>query len=184
MEWRRITALLMARARRRDRPAAAPQSRRRVRGSHAEALQRSRRVRPAGGAAKAQDSGSSTRQRKAAAASSDEEKPAKTRGRGRARSEKLRIIPLGGLHEVGKNITAYECGADIIIVDCGSAFPEEDMLGIDLVVPDMNYIFRNRKKVRGVFITHGHEDHIGSLPYLLRELNAPIFATPFARGPY
>lgn len=134
-------------------------------------------------AAKAQESAVGvTEKKQKKTAASEEERGTKVRGRGRARSEKLRIIPLGGLHEVGKNITAYECGADIIIVDCGSAFPEEDMLGIDLVVPDMNYLFRNRKKIRGVFITHGHEDHIGSLPYLLREINTPIFATPFARG--
>jgi len=96
--------------------------------------------------------------------------------------DKLRIIPLGGLREVGKNITLYEYGNDTIVVDCGMGFPEDDMLGIDLVIPDMTYLVKQKSKVRGVLITHGHEDHIGSLAYLLREFNPPIYATPFARG--
>ena len=81
---------------------------------------------------------------------------------------KVKIYSLGGLNEIGKNITAFECGNDIIIVDCGIGFPDDDMLGVDLVVPDFTHIQNNIGKVRGIFITHGHEDHIGSLPYFLK----------------
>ncbi len=90
---------------------------------------------------------------------------------------KLRIIPLGGLDQIGMNITAFEYEDDIIIVDCGLAFPSDDMLGIDLVIPDVTYLEDNIEKVRGFFITHGHEDHIGALPYILRRINAPIYGT-------
>ncbi len=95
---------------------------------------------------------------------------------------KVRIIPLGGLHEIGKNITAFECGDDIIVVDCGFAFPDEDMLGVDLVLPDFTYLRDNADKVRGLILTHGHEDHIGGIPYLLRELNIPIYGTLLTLG--
>ena len=97
-------------------------------------------------------------------------------------AEKLKIIPLGGLNEIGKNITVYEYGADIIIVDCGLGFPDDDMYGIDIVTPDVSYLAKNNTKIRGIVLTHGHEDHIGALPYLLREVSAPIFATPLTAG--
>lgn len=87
----------------------------------------------------------------------------------------LRMIPLGGMCEIGKNMTAYEYGNDIIIVDCGQIFPDETMPGVDAVIPDFTYVLQNRDRVRGIFITHGHEDHIGGLPYLLREFRAPVY---------
>lgn len=96
--------------------------------------------------------------------------------------KKLKIIPLGGLQEIGKNITAFELGNDIIVVDCGVAFPEDDMLGIDLVIPDISYLTKNREKVRGIILTHGHEDHIGGLPYVLKDINVPIYGTRLTLG--
>lgn len=90
---------------------------------------------------------------------------------------KVRIIPLGGLGEIGKNMTVFETENDMIIVDCGSTFPENEMLGVDLVIPDMNYVFNNRHKLRGVFITHAHEDHIGALQYLLKEVKPTVYST-------
>ncbi len=97
-------------------------------------------------------------------------------------AEKLKIISLGGLNEIGKNMTVYEYGNDIIVVDAGMGFPDNDMYGIDVVIPDFTYLIKNRDKIRGIFITHGHEDHIGSLPYLLRELNVPVYATRMSAG--
>ena len=97
-------------------------------------------------------------------------------------AEKLKIISLGGLHEIGKNLTVYEYGGDIVVVDCGMGFPDDDMYGIDVVIPDVSYLIKNQNKVRGIFITHGHEDHIGALPYVLRSLNAPIYATRMSAG--
>ena len=90
---------------------------------------------------------------------------------------KLRIIPLGGLGEIGKNMTAFEYGDDIVVVDCGSIFPRQDMLGIDLVIPDIEYLVRNRERVRAYLITHGHEDHIGAMPYVLPHVPAPVYGT-------
>ena len=98
------------------------------------------------------------------------------------KKENLKIIPLGGIQEIGKNITVFEYGNDIVLVDCGVAFPEDDMLGIDLVIPDFTYLIKNKDKIRGLVITHGHEDHIGSIPYLLKELNIPIYATKLTVG--
>lgn len=92
---------------------------------------------------------------------------------------KVKIIPLGGLGEIGKNMTAYECNGDMIIVDCGLAFPDEDMLGVDLVIPDFTFLEENKDKIRGLLITHGHEDHIGGIPFLLQSLNIPVYATRF-----
>ena len=96
--------------------------------------------------------------------------------------DSIRIIPLGGLHEVGKNITVFEYGNEIIVVDCGLAFPEDEMLGVDLVIPDITYLERNKEKIKGLIITHGHEDHIGSIPYLLKQINIPIYATRLTAG--
>ena len=96
----------------------------------------------------------------------------------RENNGKMRIIPLGGLEKIGMNITAFEYEDSIIVVDCGLSFPEEDMLGIDLVIPDVTYLKDNIQKVKGFVITHGHEDHIGAIPYVLKQLDMPIYATP------
>ena len=95
---------------------------------------------------------------------------------------KVKIIPLGGLNEIGKNITAIESGNDIIVIDCGFGFPDEDMLGVDLVIPDFTYLRDNADKVRAIVLTHGHEDHIGGIPYLLREMNVPVYGTLLTLG--
>ena len=97
-------------------------------------------------------------------------------------AEKLKIIPLGGLDEIGKNITVLEYGKDMIVIDCGLGFPEEDMYGVDLVIPDFSYLVQNQKKLRAVFVTHGHEDHIGSIPYLMQQVSCPIHATAMTNG--
>ena len=111
----------------------------------------------------------------------------RTENRGRKKKDNskkpiVRIIPLGGLNEIGKNMTVYECGNDMFIIDCGLAFPDETMLGIDIVIPDFTYVIQNKEKIRGVFITHGHEDHIGGIPYLMKEINAPLYATKLTVG--
>ena len=98
------------------------------------------------------------------------------------KKENLKIIPLGGLLEVGKNLTVFEYKDDIIIVDCGLGFPEDDMLGVDLVIPDMSYLEKNKDKIKGLVVTHGHEDHIGAIPYLLKQINVPIYATKLTVG--
>ena len=99
-----------------------------------------------------------------------------------AKKSKLKIIPLGGLDEIGKNITAFEYGNDIVVVDCGLAFPDEEMLGIDVVIPDFSYLIKNKDKIKGLVVTHGHEDHIGAIPYLLKNFNVPVYATPLTIG--
>ena len=97
-------------------------------------------------------------------------------------ADKLKIIPLGGLDEIGKNITVLEYGKDMIVIDCGVGFPDEEMYGVDLVIPDFSYLVQNEKKLRGMFITHGHEDHIGSIPYCMQQVNCPIHATAMTCG--
>ena len=97
-------------------------------------------------------------------------------------NSKLKIIPLGGLEQIGMNITAFEYEDSIIVVDCGLAFPEDDMLGIDLVIPDITYLKNNADRVKGFVITHGHEDHIGALPYVLKQLNVPVYGTKLTIG--
>ena len=93
-------------------------------------------------------------------------------------TSKLKIIPLGGLGEIGKNMTVFEFGSDMIVIDCGLGFPDEDMYGIDVVLPDITYLRNNKSRIRGLIITHGHEDHIGSIPYVMKELDIPIYTTP------
>ena len=100
----------------------------------------------------------------------------------RKETAKLRIIPLGGLNEIGKNLTVLEYANDIIIIDCGLGFPDEDMLGVDLVIPDISYLEANKEKIRGIVLTHGHEDHIGAIPYVLRAINPPIYGTKLTLG--
>lgn len=98
------------------------------------------------------------------------------------KKHKLKVIPLGGLGEIGKNITVIEYHNDIIVIDSGMAFPGDEMLGIDIVIPDITYLIKNKEKVKGIILTHGHEDHIGSIPYFLKKLNIPIYGTKLTLG--
>ena len=99
-----------------------------------------------------------------------------------SRNNVLKLIPLGGVNEIGKNMTVFEYGNDIIVVDCGVSFPEDDILGVDLVIPDISYLIKNKERVRAFILTHGHEDHIGALPYVLRQINAPVYGTRLTLG--
>ena len=108
--------------------------------------------------------------------------PAEKKGLYLILAEKMKIIPLGGLGEIGKNMTVYEHGGELIVVDCGMGFPGDDMYGIDLIIPDVSYLIKNRTRIRGLFITHGHEDHIGAIPYVLKQVNMPIYCTRFTAG--
>lgn len=98
------------------------------------------------------------------------------------KSKKIKITPLGGLHEIGKNLTVFEYGSDLLILDCGLAFPDDDMLGIDMVIPDITYLQKHKNRIRGIVLTHGHEDHIGAVPYVLKEFNVPVFGTKLTLG--
>lgn len=98
--------------------------------------------------------------------------------------EPIKIIPLGGLNEIGKNMTVYQCRNDMFIVDCGSTFPESEMFGIDLVIPDFTFVEENKENIKGIVITHGHEDHIGALPYLLKKVNIPVLRHKAYKRPY
>ncbi len=111
-----------------------------------------------------------------------EKRVQKTTNKFEFRKPNLKIIPLGGIEEIGKNMTVFEYDNEIIIVDCGLEFPTDDMLGVDLVIPDVTYLERNKEKIRGMVITHGHEDHIGSIPYILKQINIPIYATKLTVG--
>ena len=99
-----------------------------------------------------------------------------------AKKQNLRIIPLGGLEEIGKNITVFEYGNDIVVLDCGMAFPDDEMPGVDIVIPDFTYLEKNKERIRAVVLTHGHEDHIGALPYFLSKINVPVYGTRLTIG--
>lgn len=100
----------------------------------------------------------------------------------KGQQKKISIIPLGGLGEIGKNMTAFRYGEEIILVDAGLAFPDDEMLGIDLVIPNFSYLVENKDKVKAIFLTHGHEDHIGAMPYVMKELNCPVYGCPLTLG--
>lgn len=123
-----------------------------------------------------------TSMQKSASKTASKKKGGRKKTASAANDAKVRITFIGGLNEIGKNITMYECGDDAILVDCGMAFPDDGMLGIDLVIPDFTYVTKNANKIRGIVLTHGHEDHIGSLPYLLKNINIPVYGTRLTLG--
>ena len=154
-----------------------------------KAPRRKKTTQPKNGGAKKTAANGSKTSKNTQNAESTETTSAKTSGRKRLgrnakerRKTPVRIIPLGGLNEIGKNMTCYECGQDMFIVDCGLAFPDADMLGVDLVIPDFTYVEKNIDRLRGVILTHGHEDHIGGLAYLLKKVNVPIYGTRLTLG--
>ncbi|NLM35802.1 MAG: ribonuclease J, partial [Clostridiales bacterium] len=98
------------------------------------------------------------------------------------RNNTVKVIPLGGLGEVGKNITVIEYKDEIIVIDCGMTFPDMDMYGVDLVIPNVSYLLENKEKVKAIVLTHGHEDHIGALPYVLKQINVPVYGTKLTIG--
>ena len=152
-------------------------------GSGGETSTRSRRINKAAGNQKrASAKRSAGRAASVAAINSIGTQTKKARASRRAPGGKLRVMSLGGLQEIGKNMTVLEYGEDIIVIDCGMGFPDEDMPGIDLVIPDISYLITNAHKVRGILITHGHEDHIGAVPYILRQIHAPIYGTRLSLG--
>lgn len=136
-------------------------------------------------ASSSQEKGAENTQKKAAQntqSSGRRKTGGKQPGAKERRKTPVRIIPLGGLNEIGKNMTCYECGQDMFIVDCGLAFPDADMLGVDIVIPDFTYVEKNKDRIRGVILTHGHEDHIGGLAYLLKKFNVPVYGTRLTLG--
>lgn len=135
--------------------------------------------------AKKQEPPAAKKQESRAASAPRQQNQTRKKGRSRDKEQRkppVRITPLGGMLEVGKNITAYECMGDMFLVDCGMTFPDEQMLGVDLVLPEFTYAVNNRDRLRGIVITHGHEDHIGALPYFLKEVNVPVYATKLTIG--
>ena len=135
--------------------------------------QRAVKPKTAGNAAKTKTAGAAKGRAGAAGTKENTAKQAKTT----KAKNKLKIIPIGGVGEIGKNMTVLEYGKDMIVIDCGLIFPDDDMPGIDLVIPDMTYIEKNAEKLRGILLTHGHEDHIGALPFALKQLSAPVDGT-------
>ena len=133
--------------------------------------QRAVKPKTAGNAAKTKTAGAAKGRAGAAGTKENTAKQAKTT----KAKNKLKIIPLGGVGEIGKNMTVLEYGKDMIVIDCGLIFPDDDMPGIDLVIPDMTYIEKNAEKLRGILLTHGHEDHIGALPFALKQFSAPVY---------